>query len=275
MPEATPGVEGCQAAAPRGNWWNFCNVSTVMASARKTVRSAWTQGARGLWRDQPVHLRTLSSSKPTSSMAASTRRSIVHRVPATRTTLATVVSWGAKTTDAGRSVGSLRRPRTTSQRRRHGQPAPGIPPWPLGSIPARRCVQPSAGRVARSVSTWRYRPSRQTSAGPDPSVQVSGPAGDHRPLVVAQARGRCMPQPHASTRPAAPWKHDTMQRRNDHCRTRSHFKTCRLRYHNAMNCRGKREGKPWHGEDSRSNNGKPFASICPNPSVPTGWTPTG
>ena len=128
---------------PRGGTGGlFCNVSTVMASARKTVRSAWTQSARGLWRDQPVHLRTSSSSKPTSSMAASTRRSIVHRVPATRPTLATVVSWGAKTTDAGRSVGSLRRPRTTSQRRRHGQPAPGIPPWPLGSIP-RAALRPA------------------------------------------------------------------------------------------------------------------------------------
>jgi hypothetical protein len=29
---------------------------------------------------------------------------------------------------------------------------------------------------------------------------------------------------------------------------RSHFKTFRLEYDNAMCCQAKREGSPWHGE---------------------------
>jgi cold shock protein len=46
--------------------------------------------------------------------------------------------------------------------------------------------------------------------------------------------------------------------------SRTYFKTCRLRYHHAMNCLAKGGGKTWHGEDSRSNTGKPSASISPS-----------
>src|SRR5215471_1874213 len=45
---------------------------------------------------------------------------MVHRLPATCTTVARVVSWGAKTTYAVSSVGSLRLRRTKSQRRQSG-----------------------------------------------------------------------------------------------------------------------------------------------------------
>ena len=47
--------------------------------------------------------------------------------------------------------------------------------------------------------------------------------------------------------------------------TRSPFKTGRLEYHNAMNCRAKHGGKTWRGAVSPRNNGKPSASISPNP----------
>jgi hypothetical protein len=44
-------------------------------------------------------------------------------------------------------------------------------------------------------------------------------------------------------------------------KTRSHFKTCPLEYHNAMNCQATVGGSLWRGEDSPHNNGKLSASI--------------
>jgi hypothetical protein len=49
---------------------------------------------------------------------------------------------------------------------------------------------------------------------------------------------------------------------------RSHFKTGRSEYDNAMNCRATPGGNTWRGEVSPRNNGEPFASISPNPSFP-------
>src|SRR5687768_16503140 len=52
--------------------------------------------------------------------------------------------------------------------------------------------------------------------------------------------------------------------------SRSHFKTCRLEYHNAVNCQAKIGGKTWRGEDSQKRNGQRFGSIYPSRQRPRG-----
>jgi hypothetical protein len=145
-----------------------------MGPARKTTTRASAHSARVIGRYPPVPLRTAESSRPTSPWAASTRLSLLHRVPATCTTSAKVVSCGAKTRSAVSSVGRRRRRRTSRHRRQpgsggaaRGSQRHSYQRGPVVPAPALRRVQPSGGSAATRVCTCRGRPSSRTYAWPE------------------------------------------------------------------------------------------------------------
>jgi hypothetical protein len=67
-----------------------------MALWRTTVRYACASMESVMCRCQPVHERTSYSSNPVSPLASSKQLSIVHRSPATRTSVDSGVSAGAQ-----------------------------------------------------------------------------------------------------------------------------------------------------------------------------------
>jgi hypothetical protein len=152
------------------------HASPAIIPARTTANWAKAHLARVMWRDHPVPLRPASCSRPTSPVATSQRGAMTARVPATRTTSASVVSWGAKTTSPRRALGSLTRRRPSSQRRQlgsrgsaRGRHRQSSQRGPVAPSPALRRVPPSSGRVAKLVCTCRGRQFHQTYSVPDPA----------------------------------------------------------------------------------------------------------
>src|SRR5262249_44313459 len=111
--------------------------------------------------------------------------SIVHRLPAACTTVASGVACGANTTYAVSSVGSLSLLRTKSQRRQsgchgaaRGSHSQSYQRRPFAPSPALNRVQPSAPSAAHLAApggakiflTGLSRPASQTSSSPEPAI---------------------------------------------------------------------------------------------------------
>jgi hypothetical protein len=174
LPQTSRRLAGCQAARGMLAQRFFGASSVGRWTARSTVNSAAAPRAKVLGRYQPGHRRPSSCSRPPSPVASAKHRATVQRLPATGTTVATVVAWGAHTPEAGRAVGALRLRRTNSQRRpagchgaARGSPAQSDPRGPGAPAPARTRSPPAGARVARLVVTCGGRPARQTSACPE------------------------------------------------------------------------------------------------------------
>src|SRR5437879_6801076 len=99
---------------------------------------------------------------------------MVQRRPTTWTTVVRVVVSGGHTSDAVRSVGSLRLRRTKSHRRQwgcngaaHGSHRQSYHRGPVVPSPACNRHQSSSSNIARSVLTGHRRPARQTYFFPE------------------------------------------------------------------------------------------------------------
>ncbi len=102
---------------------------------------------------------------------------MLHRLPATCTTVASVVACGAKTAYAVSAAGSLRLRRTKSQRRQagchgaaRGSQHQSYQRGPLAPSPALTRSQPSVPSAARTLLTWCGRPARQTYSLPETAM---------------------------------------------------------------------------------------------------------
>jgi len=208
--------------APRGALRHFFHGGGAgTCPARSTVNSAEAHMAKGRCRYPPVQCRTAYGSSPTSPVASSQHRAMVHRRPPTCTTVARVVGSGAHPTDAGRSVGALRLRRTTSHRRPWGGPGavngrhrPASPRGPLVPSPVCHRPQPASSPIARRVLPCHWRPARQPSAWPEtvrpyawgrsahharsgrfspatlsPATQAAGPGASNARASRGRARG--------------------------------------------------------------------------------------
>jgi hypothetical protein len=97
-PRPRPALNAASGLASGGAAAFFTCLHRHRSRAQDSQECVAPHLARVRWRYQPVHLRTSSSSRPTSPLAASKLLSLVQRAPATRTTSSTVVAWGARTT---------------------------------------------------------------------------------------------------------------------------------------------------------------------------------
>lgn len=133
---------------------------------------------------------------------------MVHRLPATCPTVASVVAGGAKTTDAGSAAGARRPRRTKSPRRQagghgaaRGSHIPSDQRGPLVPSPALNRSQPSVLSAARTLVPWGCRPARQTSACPETALPSAWSCSAPPPAAAAQRHRRSRLSP---TRRAPP-----------------------------------------------------------------------